>query len=295
MYVQDTWKVTRNFTVTARPAALARAAGLRGERPAGVHQHPARRTGWPSAQILADQGLSQSGRRADHLRSRRVQGRPHVSVPQELGAARSAWPTRPKAESGLSKFLFGGPGKDLHPRRRRHVLRRDRPAAGADVRLLLHSDLPSSLTSPPNILTTAQAPRLHGVLHGARRDRARRRPRAACRRRIRLRARLFAITNSIDDKLKAPYTINLDFSIGREFGHGFFIQGSYVGRLSRHSLVQQRPGDADQSARSQVGPDLLPGDDAVGDAAGPAGRQRSPTCRRSRSSRTCGPRPRVTV
>ena len=50
---------------------------------------------------------------------------------------------------------------------------------------------------------------------------------------------IFAITNTIDDKLKAPYTINLDFSIGREFGHGFFVQGSYVGRLSRHSLIQR--------------------------------------------------------
>jgi hypothetical protein len=49
----------------------------------------------------------------------------------------------------------------------------------------------------------------------------------------------FAITNSIDDHLKAPYTINLDFSIGRDLGHGFFIQGAYVARLSRHSLLNQ--------------------------------------------------------
>ena len=33
--------------------------------------------------------------------------------------------------------------------------------------------------------------------------------------------------------------MNLDFSIGREFGHGWFVQGSYVGRLSRHNLVQR--------------------------------------------------------
>ena len=50
---------------------------------------------------------------------------------------------------------------------------------------------------------------------------------------------IFAITNSIDDNLKAPYSMNLNFSIGREFGHGFFVQGSYVGRLSRHSLMQR--------------------------------------------------------
>lgn len=33
--------------------------------------------------------------------------------------------------------------------------------------------------------------------------------------------------------------MNLNFSIGREFGHGWFVQASYVGRLSRHSLVQR--------------------------------------------------------
>ena len=33
--------------------------------------------------------------------------------------------------------------------------------------------------------------------------------------------------------------MNLDFSVGREFSHGFFVQGSYVGRLSRHSLLRR--------------------------------------------------------
>ena len=31
--------------------------------------------------------------------------------------------------------------------------------------------------------------------------------------------------------------MNMDFSIGREFKGGFFVQGSYVGRLSRRSLI----------------------------------------------------------
>ncbi len=50
---------------------------------------------------------------------------------------------------------------------------------------------------------------------------------------------LFAITNSIDDTLKAPYTMNTDFSIGREFGHGWFVQGAYIMRLSRRSLINK--------------------------------------------------------
>ena len=39
--------------------------------------------------------------------------------------------------------------------------------------------------------------------------------------------------------MAAPYTINLDFTIGRELSRGFFLQMSYVGRLSRHSLVNR--------------------------------------------------------
>src|SRR5262249_2768610 len=49
----------------------------------------------------------------------------------------------------------------------------------------------------------------------------------------------FAITNSIDDNLKAPYTMNLDFSVGRAFSHAYFLPLSYVGRLSRHSLINR--------------------------------------------------------
>ena len=47
----------------------------------------------------------------------------------------------------------------------------------------------------------------------------------------------FAISNSIDQRLKQPYTINLNFSIGREFKNGLFVQVSYVGRMSRRSLL----------------------------------------------------------
>jgi hypothetical protein len=36
----------------------------------------------------------------------------------------------------------------------------------------------------------------------------------------------FAVANRIDQALKSPYTMNIDFSIGREVRHGLFIQGS---------------------------------------------------------------------
>ena len=49
----------------------------------------------------------------------------------------------------------------------------------------------------------------------------------------------FAITNSLDDRLKTPYSINLNFSVQREFSGGLFIQASYVSRLSRRSLTSE--------------------------------------------------------
>jgi hypothetical protein len=49
----------------------------------------------------------------------------------------------------------------------------------------------------------------------------------------------FAITNSIDSQLAAPYTINMDLTIGRQLPAGFFLQTAYVGRLSRHSLIER--------------------------------------------------------
>lgn len=50
---------------------------------------------------------------------------------------------------------------------------------------------------------------------------------------------VFAIINSLDDVLQAPYTMNMNFSVGREFGNGFFVQGGYVGRQSRRSLISE--------------------------------------------------------
>jgi len=48
----------------------------------------------------------------------------------------------------------------------------------------------------------------------------------------------FAITWGLDSKLKTPYSESFDFSIQREIGHGWTVEGAYVGRLGRHLLQQ---------------------------------------------------------
>ncbi len=46
----------------------------------------------------------------------------------------------------------------------------------------------------------------------------------------------FAITWGLDNRLKTPYSENLDFSIQRQLPGGFIVEGAYVGRLGHHLL-----------------------------------------------------------
>ena len=49
---------------------------------------------------------------------------------------------------------------------------------------------------------------------------------------------IFAITNSVDDSLVPPYSMTMNFNVGRDFGHGLFVQAGYVGRLGRRLMSQ---------------------------------------------------------
>ena len=246
MYLQDTWKVTRNFTVTG---------GLRLSLAPPVYEANGQQAStnlpladWLSKRaILADQGLSQAG--AGLVTFVPVdQGRPmypyHKNWAPRLGLAYS-----PGGDSGLSKFLFGGPGKTSI----RAGAGMYYDVIGQPLAQLFNSTafgLASSLTSPPNILTTAQVPRYttfftvpSAIVPAA--------PKGGLPQTYPTSgAGSFAITNSIDDQLKAPYTINLDFSIGRDIGHGFFIQGSYVGPPLAPLAGATGSRDADQPSRS---------------------------------------------
>jgi hypothetical protein len=237
LYAQDTWKATRSLTVTV---------GLRFSLEPPVYEANGQQAStnipiadWLAGRMsLADQGLSQNG------------VTPITFVPYDGSGGRPMYPSHknwaprvgiayaPKAESGLSKFFFGGPGKTSI-----------RIGAGMYYDIIgqplaqsfsnSQFGLSSSLSNPPNTLATTVAPRFTDfytvpsqlVPPAPKGGLPVTYPSSG--------TGSFAITNSIDDKLKAPYTMNLDFSIGREFSHGFFVQGSYVGRLSRHSLLQR--------------------------------------------------------
>lgn len=235
MYVQDTWKATRNFTITA---------GVRLSLEPPVYEANGQQasTNIPLAnwlaqrEILMNEGLSQQG--AGLITFVPVgQGRPmypfHKNWAPRLGLAYS-----PKAENGLSRFFFGGPG-----------MTSIRAGAGMYYDIIGQPlaqtfnatafGVSSTLTSPPNILTAAETPRYNGFFTVPAAVVPPPGPGGLPRTYPTTGAGSFAITNSIDDQLKAPYTINLDFSVGREFSHGFYLETAYVGRLSRHSLVNQ--------------------------------------------------------
>jgi hypothetical protein len=235
LYAQDTWRVTKNVTVTG---------GLRLSLAPPVYEANGQQvsTNIPLAQWmaerqnLADQGLSQTGAGLITFVPQN-QGRSmypaHYNWAPRLGISYS-----PTAQSGLSKFLFGGAGKtSIRAGAGMYYDEIGQPLAQTFNSTAF--GLASSLTSPPNILTTAQAPRYTSFFTVPSAIVPAPGPGGLGTAYPTSGAGSFAITNSIDDAIKAPYTMNLDFSITRDLGHGFLVTGSYVGRLSRHSLVNR--------------------------------------------------------
>ena len=237
MYAQDTWKATQTLTITF---------GIRLGLEPPVHEINDQQasTNVPLASWLGEraafaaQGLSQQNAGLiDFIPlSQGTQMYPfHKNWAPRLGIAYS-----PRAESGISKFLFGGPGKSSI----RAGAGMYYDLVGQPLAQTFSSTTPGlsqSFSNPANILTSAQLPRftnfftvpsqivppappgglplIYPYQAGA--------------------SGSFAITNSIDSQLAAPYTENYDLTYGRELPSGFFLQLSYVGRFSKHSLLDR--------------------------------------------------------
>lgn len=235
-YLQDSWKVTRGLTVTG---------GLRVSIAPPVYESNGNQTStniglgdWMNLRAgLADQGLPQSQAPLIAVQLANSKGGRGLYETRRDFSPRIALAYSPQSDSGLAKWLFGGPGKtsirtgfgmfyDLFGQ----GLIRDYDAAALGFSTQLTP--PPSPNSPLSFAATA--PRFTGfydlpssVL-----------PPAPAGGFPQTYPNSLAVTNAIDQNLKSPYTMNVNFSIGREFSHGLFVQGSYVGRFSRHSLVQ---------------------------------------------------------
>ncbi len=233
MYAQDTWKVSRGLTITA---------GLRYSLMPPIRESNGQQMS-PSIPIgdwfdqrgaLAEQGRSQ-------LEAGRIAfipidkgGRPLYPYHKKNFAPRLALAYSPSADGGLGKFLFGGAGRTSI--RAGFGMYYDLFGSG----LMRSQDatafgLSTALTNPSAVLTTATAPRFTAVDQippsilladpGANFPAVY--PDA------------FAITRGIDDTLNAPYTMNMNLSVQREFGNGWLVQAAYIGRLARRSLARR--------------------------------------------------------
>lgn len=232
-YVQDTWRVNRAFTVTA---------GLRWSLMPPIYEANGQQVS-PNIPIgdwfdkrggLAQQGKSQSEAGLISFVPRDKGGRPLYPFHKDNFAPRVSFAYSPQGNEGLSKFLFGGAGKSSI-----------RAGWGMYYDLfgssLMRSydatafGLSNALTNPAATLTIQSAPRYTGITNIP----AGLLPAAPEAKFPATYPNAFAITNGLDDTLRAPYNMNLNFSWGREFTGGWFVQGSYVGRLSRRSLIRR--------------------------------------------------------
>jgi hypothetical protein len=236
MYVQDSWKVSRALTLTA---------GLRLSLFPPVYEANGYQT---SANIplgewfdlrggLAEQGKPQSLAPLISYQLASAPGGKPLYDYQKDWSPRFALAYSPQGDSGLSKFLFGGPGRTSI--RAGWGMYYDLFGQGLirsfDANALGFSSYLQAPASPSNPASNAEtAPRFTGY-YDLPRDIF---PAAPAGGFPQTYPNVFAAINSIDQHLRSPYTMNMNFSIGREFGHGLFIQGSYIGRLSRHSLIR---------------------------------------------------------
>ena len=233
LYAQDTWKVKSNFTLTY---------GLRLSIMPPVHEANGQQittnvsigTWMDTRGALANQGLSDQG--AGFI-TYLVAGRPYYSEHNDW-APRLAMAYSPKGAGGLSKFLFGSNKTSIRAGAGMYY-----DIVGQPLANFISGNsfgLSTSLSTPPNVYTETQLPRFTGFYSIPSAPNAplflQPAPPAGFPSTY---PNSFAITSSLDDQLKAPYTMNLDFSIGRELPGGWFVQGSYVGRLSRHNLVER--------------------------------------------------------
>ena len=164
---------------------------------------------------------------------------------------RIAFAWSPKADSGLFSALFGGNGQTTIRGGFGVVDDRLGPALLATFDANGSFGLSTALTNTGGVETPATAPRATGILGASnlpQTDLAGNQmyaPPPSSSFPQTFPSGLTGATGSyavywgMDKNLKTPYSYTLDFSVGRELGHSYAVQVSYVGRLSHRLLTQE--------------------------------------------------------
>jgi hypothetical protein len=233
LYVNDNWRLRRNFTVNAGlrytlAPAISEANGYQVSPTINLHDW------WVNRENLANQGKSQADAGAvSYVLASSPQGSPLYPTQKKNFSPRLALAYSPEASSKLGKILLGEGGKTsiragfgmFYDIFGMGLIREyDSTAPGLATNFQLPAN--ANLAAAPRFTGYTNLP--SGLLPAA--------PKFGFPFTPPLDG--FAITNSIDPAIKQPYTMNLNFSIAREF-RGFVVQGSYVGRLSRRTLAVQ--------------------------------------------------------
>ena len=234
LYFMDTWRMSRAWTLTA---------GLRYR----LHPPVYEANGFQTSAIpnlnawfnkrgqLANQGISQTeAGLVSYVLRDDPNGSPIYPYHKKNFEPRVALAYSPQATDGFLGKLFGGPGKTVfragfgmfYDNFGQSLMRTyDSSALGLSTELVNPSATLSPATAP-RFVSWDQLPQelIQPAPKGGFPQEA---------------PENFAITNSIDGALESPYSMALNFSIGRELPKNFFVEASYIGRLSRKTLVSR--------------------------------------------------------
>ena len=150
---------------------------------------------------------------------------------QKDWAPRVAIAYSPQGTSGISKFLFGGPGQTAI--RAGWGIYYDAFGEGLESRFSSSVGFSTSVVSPPSQLPAA-VPRYTGF-YDVPLSAFPAAPPGGFPQTAPAGSELQGST--VDGQLRAPYTMNADFSVGRQLKGGYFLEIAFVDRQSRRSLI----------------------------------------------------------
>ena len=230
LYGMDSWKINRGLTVTA---------GLRISLFPALYEANGNQTSsniatgdWFNMRgKLAAEGLPQSEVTPLDYILAGSPGGTGLYPNQHHFSPRFAVAYSPQSESGFMRKLFGGPGKSsiragigLYYDILGQSLIQLANLTAQGFSTAISNPTTSTESTAPRFTSTTQIP--DGLLPTAPPSGFPQIPPPD----------LLSITTGVDHNLKSPYTLNADLSYSREFGHGFLLQGEYIGRFSRRSL-----------------------------------------------------------
>ena len=233
MYISDTWKATRNLTITA---------GLRYMYWPSIYEKNGVQTStnirlsdWFDARVAnAGNGLAgNTGLPPISYQLANKGGRPLYDNLHNWSPRFSA-AYAPEGKSGLAKFLTGGPGKSVI--RAGFGIYYDVLGSGLvrdfDASAL---GLSTSLNNASGRETVAGAPRYTGIFAFPQQLVS---PAPPAQFPV-TQPNNFAITNSLDDKLRAPYTMRYNLSASREFSGGWNVTVGYVASQGKRTITSE--------------------------------------------------------